>query len=100
MKERKSFTVAAPIQRPTTRSPRGSMTRKVGQASSGNRSRKALFFGFSLSIESHTTASLTGRKPASGKTNRCIDKQVWHHDAQVSTRMGFCDLRACASAAG
>ena len=67
-KERKSFTDAAPIQRPTTCSPFGSMMRNVGQASSGKRSRNALFFSFSPSMDSHTTASFTGRIPASGKT--------------------------------
>ena len=67
-KERNSFGVADPTHRPRTDPSSGSMTRKVGQASSGNLSRKSLFFGFSLSTERYTAASRTGRSPGSGKT--------------------------------
>jgi len=95
-----SATEAVPIQRSTTASVSGSMTKTVGQASMGNRSTKAKLRGCSVSTSSQAKRAASLARRASGQTLARMKRQVGHQGAQTSATSGTPRARASASALG
>ena len=89
---------AVPIQRSATCSVAGSMTRKVGQASMGNRSTNAKLLGFSVSMSSQANCPASFSRRASVRTLARMKRQVGHQGAQTSTTSGTFRARASARA--
>jgi hypothetical protein len=91
-------TVAPPTQRNTTFSVRGSTTKKLGHASTGNLARKGPPPAFSVFIESQTNCPARRWRDWSVKTKALIERHVCHQGAQASMKRGTPRDRACASA--
>jgi hypothetical protein len=77
-----------PGQRSTACSCAGSITIKVGYTSMGYLARKAAFFSLSVSMLSQTNRPACFFSDASVKTYARKKRQVCHHGAQASTKMG------------
>ena len=58
----------------------------------------AAFFGFSTSIMNHTNSPDRGASDGSVSTNDFIERQVWHHVAHASMKIGTLRSRAILSA--
>ena len=65
------------------------MKSNVGHTSTGNFSRKAALFAFSVSMLAKTTSFSKALKASRVKTCSFIATQVWHHGAQASTKSSF-----------
>ena len=76
------------------------MTYNEGQARIGYFFEKAAFCAFSVSIESQTNWPACFARALSVKTNARIERQVWHHGAHASAKIGSFFARASARAFG
>ena len=90
--------MAPPTHRMTAFSSAGSTTKSVGHTSTGYFVRNGALLFFSVSIESQTNWPARAASDLSEKTKACIERHVWHHGAQASTKSGSFRARASASA--